>query len=69
MADGQTRWRKTPTGREPQSERMKDICERLRLGVAYADIAAEFNISPQRVGQIREYAGIERRNRERAAKG
>jgi hypothetical protein len=66
MADGQTRWRKTSQGREPRNKRTQAICKRLRSGATYKDIAAEFEISVQRVGQIREYAGIERRRKVRA---
>jgi hypothetical protein len=44
---------------------MKQICDALRAGRSYRDIGAEFGISEQRVGQIREYAGIERRHRPR----
>jgi hypothetical protein len=41
--------------------RMRTICARLKEGASYKMIATEFSISIRRVGQIRSYAGIERR--------
>jgi hypothetical protein len=44
---------------------MKAICEMLRHGASYLDIANQFSISVSRVSKIREYAGIERRHKPR----
>lgn len=67
MGDGAKRWRRTANGAEPLDERMQKICQRLREGLSYKTIASEFGITIQRVGQIRIYAGIERRQRPRAS--
>lgn len=58
-------WKQTTAGREPTDARNQELVRALRKGRTYAAIAEEFGISITRVAQIRAYAGIERRRKER----
>jgi len=61
MASPARGWKITPQGKEPLSERNKQIISQIDEGKLFSAIAKEFGISVQRVSAIRRQAGRKRR--------
>lgn len=60
-------WIRTADGWDHTEQRMKEILFQIRTGRPFKDIASQFDITVERISQIRHRAGIDRRHKPRAS--